>query len=659
MTMLAWLNDTRVRNKILFGFGLIIVFMVMVGVVVFVQGAALDSARAELERVEGVQSHTALMGKSVSDRVAAFREFMITGSPSSMESYAEADDRFQRAVSEARRLIRDRDQHMRLDSAVVMARLWNEEVAQEGIRLRRAVQAGDLDFDVVVDFFMTGQGPRAAERTRAAIRGLDARATELAGEHHAGMAEAVRRMQLASLLFALLAVGVAIAVATWIAARISGPLTEAVEFAERVADGDLTARIAEGGGDEIGRLGRSLNLMSGRLAELVGEVEQATARVASAAEQIAATSETISSTVDAQVGATENVSSSMEEIAAQIARVAQNAEALAASVDQTSASIGEMGQAIEATAQNAEALGGAVDQTSSTMEEMAASIGQAERHARETRQIAETAAEDASAGGEAMEEVSAGMRRIHTELESLVATIRALGKAGEAVGRISELMEDIADQTNLLALNASIEAARAGEHGRGFAVVAQEVRRLAERSVDSAREIRTTISEVRERVAGAEKSSDAVSRRTAEGLEVVDQAAESLARMLDSSRRTRDLMDEVAVATSQQTQAAAETNAAMRHIQQIADESKAATREQAQGSRQIVQAVESMNRQTREVFAATAEQKRGGELVLEGAEAVTQGAREAQASVRELVRAAQDLSAQAARLTELVGAFRV
>jgi methyl-accepting chemotaxis protein len=657
--MLAWLNDTRVRNKILVGFGIVIGFMVLVAVVVFVQGRILENARAELERVEGVQSQTALMGKAVSDRVAAFREYMINGAPSALESYAEADDRFQRAVAEARRLIRDRDQHIRLDSAVVMARLWNEEVAQEGIRLRRAVLAGDVAFDAVIAFFETGAGPRAAERTRAAIRGLDARATELAQEHHHRMADSVRRMQLASLLFALLAMGVAIAVAVWIAARISTPLTDAVAFAERVAGGDLTARIPEGGKDEIGRLSRALNLMSERLAELVGEVDEATARVASAAEQIAATSEAMSGTIDAQVGATENVSSSMEEIASQIARVAQNAEALAASVDQTSASIGEMGQAIEATAQNAEALGGAVDETSSTMEEMAASIGQAERHARATRQIAEAAAEDASAGGESMEEVSKGMRRIHTELESLVGTIRALGEAGEAVGRISELMEDIADQTNLLALNASIEAARAGEHGRGFAVVAQEVRRLAERSVDSAREIRTTISHVRERVAGAVESSDLVSRRTEEGLGVVDQAAEALARMLESSRRTRDLMDEVAVATAQQTQAAAETNAAMRHIQQIADEAKAATREQAQGSRQIVQAVESMNRQTRDVFAATAEQKRGGEMVLEGAEAVARGAREAQASVQELVRAAQDLSVQAGRLTELVGAFRV
>jgi methyl-accepting chemotaxis protein len=656
--MFDWFRNTRVRNKILFGYGILLLLMLLVGVVVFVQGAALEGARDELERVENLQTHTAEMRVALADRVAAFREFVITRSDESLQKLRATENRFEQQVVAVREAMTDVDQLARLDTAVILARAWDEEVATPGVQLVQAVQTGAAPEDSIAAFF-SSDGLRASTRAQGAISRLDEHAQEVASEEHASMQESLDQIQLASLLLTLLALAVTLTVAFWIAGRISGPLTEAVQFAEVVAAGDLTQQMDSPGDDEIGRLVTALNGMAAKLRGLVGEVNQATTQVASAAEEIAATSEHISSTVDDQVGSTESMSSSMEEIASQIARVAENAEGLAASVDQTSSSIAQMGQAIQATAANADGLGTAVDETSTTMEEMAMSISHAERHAEETRDIADAAASDATAGGAAVSQVDAGMKRIHEEMEALVHTIQELGSAGESVGVISELMEDIADQTNLLALNASIEAARAGEHGRGFAVVAQEVRRLAERSVESARDIRSTIDSVRDRVREAVESTAVVADRTEEGLEVVGRAAEVLQRIVESSTRTRDLMDEVAVATRQQTQAAEQTREAMRNIQRIAEESRISTREQAQSSEQIIGAVESMNLQTQEVFAATAEQKRGGELILRSTEEISGGARQAQAAVQQLVKAAQDLSSQASRLTGLISAFRV
>lgn len=656
--MFDWFRNTRVRNKILFGYGIVLLFMALVAVVILVQAAALDHSRSELRRVETMQTLTSDMSVALADRVGAFREFMITGSQESLEDLRAAENQFDRKAQSTREAGIDPQQLARLDSAVTLAQVWDEEVAEPGVALRRAVQTGAVPQDSILGFFRT-EGLRESTEARNAIARLDDRAQELAQENHDAMRAALDQMRLASMLLALLALIVGVAVAVWVAERISGPLTSAVQFAEAVASGDLTQQMKAVGDDEIGRLVGALNGMATKLRQLVGEVNEATTQVASAAEEIAATSEHISDTVDDQVGATESMSSSMEEIASQIARVAENAEGLAASVDQTSSSISQMGQAIQSTAENSDSLGSAVDETSTTMEEMAASITHAERHAQETREIADTAASDATEGGVAVEQVSSGMQRIHREMASLVETIQALGRAGESVGTISELMEDVADQTNLLALNASIEAARAGEHGRGFAVVAQEVRRLAERSVESARDIRTTIDAVQVRVKEAVESTGVVADRTEEGLEVVHRAADVLQKIVASSTRTRDLMDEVAVATRQQTQAASQTREAMRNIQQIAEESRLATREQARSSDQIISAVGSMNRQTQEVFEATAEQKRGGELILKSTEDISEGAREAQAAVRQLVRAAKDLSSQASRLTGLVRTFRV
>lgn len=655
-----WFRNTRVRNKILLGYGVLVTFMALVAAVVFIQGATLDGARSELDRVERLQRGAGAMRAALSERVAAFREYMITGEDLSLDAYRAAEVAFDQAMAETRAAAQEEEvQRARLDTISALATTWEDEVAVPGIQLRQAVSAGESPESAIAAYFIEGGGRRAAELAREALQRLEDRAVQIAQDRGEGILRAVDRMQLASLLLTLLAVAVGVALAIWIAGRISDPLTRALRFAEAVAGGDLTGRIEARGDDEIGRLVASLNTMAERLRAVVGEVGEATTRVASAAEQIAATSERISTTVDQQVGATEAMSSSIEEIAAQISRVAQSAESLAASVDQTSSSIAEMGQSIQVTAENAEALGSAVDETSTTMEEMAASIAQAESHTRETRQIAETAAEDAHAGGAAVQQVSGGIRRIHQEMESLVGIIQSLGKAGEAVGRISGLMEDIADQTNLLALNASIEAARAGDQGRGFAVVAQEVRRLAERSVESAREIGTTIDEVRDCVREAVQSTGVVAERTEEGIAVAENAASALDKILDSSSRTRDLMDEMALAMQQQTQAAGQTQEAVRHIQEIAEESRITTREQAQSSRQIVEAVESMNRQTQEVFSATAEQKRGGELILQSTEEISGGARMAQGAVQELVHAAQDLSVQASRLTEMIRTFRV
>jgi methyl-accepting chemotaxis protein len=660
MSLAEWFGGMRVRNKILLGFVPVLVLMAVIAAVVTAQGLRVADMDAESERAEQVQREAALLDIAIADRTLAFRDFLLSGQDTALAMFREADGRVQGHLAGADSLVRDVVQRARLDSAANFAQAWTDSVALPGIALRRAtLQGGGIGVDSVIRFFQSGIGRRGATRARGVLVRFDDRAQQLADERRATLRAAITRARDTAVWLTLAGAVLSVAAAWLLANRISRPLQDAVRFAGGVAEGDLTAELKSESGDELGQLIHTLSRMSGDLRGAVGGVNTAAVQTAAAADQIAATSQRLAETVDDQVAATEQTSTSMEEIAAQINRVASSAESLAASVEQTSSSIAEMGQSIEHTAASADTLGSAVEETSATIEEMAASIQQVGRHVEETRRIAGEAEGAATRGGETVGQAVEGMRRIHDEVNRLTERMRVLGGQGESVGQVSETIEDIADQTNLLALNAAIEAARAGEHGRGFAVVAQEIRRLAERAVDSAREIGHTIRAVRGGMDAAVESSGALAERTQQGITLAEGASQALERIVTSSTRTSQLMQEVALATEQQILAARQAQQATQHIQRVSEEVRIATREQTVASRQIVEATENMNQQTQEVFAATAEQKRGGEMILRATENIAQGARAAQASVREARGAAQDVAAQAARLTELVSRFRV
>jgi methyl-accepting chemotaxis protein len=655
-----WFGNMRVRNKILLGFVPVLVLMAVIAAAVAAQARRVNTLDAESRRVEAVQRAAVQLEMALADRTLAYRDYLLSGQDTALALYAEADGRARAHLQEARRLARDAGQRARLDSAAVFAQAWADSVATPGIALRRStLAAGGPGVEAVARFFQTGRGRRGASRARDVLRRFDERAQAISEARRRDVRRATARARDTAVWLTVLGIALSLGTAWLLANRIGGPLRDAVRFAGGVAEGDLTGQVHSTRRDELGQLLQTLNRMSGDLRGSVGGVNTAAAQTAAAADQIAATSQRLAATVDDQVAATEQTSTSMEEIAAQITRVAASAESLAASVEQTSTSIAQMGQSIEHTAGSADTLGSAVEQTSSTIEEMAASMQQVGRHVDETRRIAAQAESAAATGDDTVGQAANGMRLIHDEVNRLTERMRVLGEQGESVGQISQTIEDIADQTNLLALNAAIEAARAGEHGRGFAVVAQEIRRLAERSVDSAREIGHTIKGVRGGVEAAMESTGALAERTQQGITLAESASVALERILDASARTNRLMQEVGLATEQQILAAGQAQQATLHIQRVAEEVRIATREQSVASRQIVLATENMNQQTQEVFAATAEQKRGGEMILAATENIAQGARAAQTSVREAQHAAEDVARQAAQLTELVSRFRV
>jgi methyl-accepting chemotaxis protein len=147
-----------------------------------------------------------------------------------------------------------------------------------------------------------------------------------------------------------------------------------------------------------------------------------------------------------------------------------------------------------------------------------------------------------------------------------------LDHRAEEIGVVLGVIEDIADQTNLLALNAAIEAARAGEAGRGFAVVADEVRKLAEKTMNATSEVHSAVKGIqevaRENVRATQTAVNSVTRST----ELAGRSGEALASILSTTRDTADQVHSIATAAEQQSSASEQISAATSDVTRVCEE---------------------------------------------------------------------------------------
>ena len=274
------------------------------------------------------------------------------------------------------------------------------------------------------------------------------------------------------------------------------------------------AQAAEETSTSMEEMAASIQTVAGNaqsLAQYVDETSSSINEMGASIEQVAKSSGTLASTV-AEASAT------IEEMTVSIDQTAKNLESLAETVAETSVTIEEMTSSIEAVARNAEVLNTAASRASQTVSEMAGAVNEVAKIAEEADRISQKASEDARTGDVAVTTTIQGMKTISDTMENTARVITSLGKRSQEIGKILEVIEEIADQTNLLALNAAIEAARAGEAGRGFAVVADEVRKLAERSVEATKEIGEVIRQVQQETTDAVDTAKAGASETKEGI---------------------------------------------------------------------------------------------------------------------------------------------
>jgi methyl-accepting chemotaxis protein len=215
-----------------------------------------------------------------------------------------------------------------------------------------------------------------------------------------------------------------------------------------------------------------------------------------------------------------------------------------------------------------------LEETAASMEELTSTVIQSADTANQANQLASSAAQAAQAGGEVVGQVVSSMQRI--------------SESSRKINDIIGVIDGIAFQTNILALNAAVEAARAGEQGRGFAVVAGEVRSLAQRSAEAAKEIKGLITTSVQNV-------DAGSAQVA-------QAGKSMENIVSSVRRVSDLIGEITAAAAEQRDGINQVNAAVINLEQmtqqnaaLVEESSAAASSMRDQAQRLAQAVAVFN----------------------------------------------------------------
>ncbi len=373
---------------------------------------------------------------------------------------------------------------------------------------------------------------------------------------------------------------------------ITRPLDQLVGYADKVAEGDLDARVdADNFFGELARLHQALARMLDSLRNFISEARQQT-------EEARKQTDIAQKAVDAAEQARRQAENAQRE------GMLNAANQLADAVGVISDTSTRLAQQVEESSTAAEQQAHRAMETATAMNEMNTTVLEVAKNAGDAAEVSSSMCHCAEEGADIVRQVVKAIDDVQQIYGVLKQDMAQLGENARAITQIMGVISDIADQTNLLALNAAIEAARAGEAGRGFAVVADEVRKLAEKTMASTNEVGNAINAIRNSTEKSIKQVDVAAESIARATDLSNRSGQALEQIVSMAEQSADEVRAIATAGEQQSATSEEINRSITEINDIATNT-------SQAMQQASQAIAELARQARHLNDVVEGMKKG------------------------------------------------